>query len=159
MIALARFVLRCTCASNVLESAMKFKLLSALFVLAALPFSASAASSVDGYQWHKRLLIVFAADASSVPLAQQRAFADEELAQYAERDLVAIEVVGDSVRGASESAAELRSRYGVAAGTFRVLLIGKDGGVKIDARQPVEAGRLFGTIDVMPMRRREVQGL
>ncbi|KNH08287.1 hypothetical protein BRCH_00212c [Candidatus Burkholderia brachyanthoides] len=137
--------------------AMKIHFLSALFVLAALPLSASAASSIDGYQWHNRLLIVFANDAASVPLAQQRAFADEGRARYAERDLVPVEVIGNDVKGTSESAAALRQCYGVAANMFRVLLIGKDGGVKLQSAEPIDPQRIFGTIDAMPMRREETQ--
>jgi hypothetical protein len=138
--------------------AMKIHFLSALLVLAALPLSAAAASSVDAYQWHNRLLIVFADDAASVPLAQQRAFADEERARYNERDLVPIEVIGDTVKGANDSAAALRQRYGVAANTFRVLLVGKDGGVKLQSSEPIAPQRIFGTIDAMPMRREEARG-
>jgi hypothetical protein len=145
---------------------MKIKLLSALaFVcagslLCALPVSAAsdahaASSSVDGYRWNKRLLITFAHDAASTALAKQRMLANDGKADYAERDLVSIEVIGDTVRGASDSASELRRRYGISSGDFRVLLIGKDGGVKMKSKEPIEPQTLFGTIDAMPMRKDE----
>jgi hypothetical protein len=75
----------------------------------------------------------------------------------AERDLILIKVTGDTVRGASDRAADLRRRFGVRAGAFRVVLIGKDGGVKIEAAAPLPARRLFETIDAMPMRRDEMR--
>lgn len=40
---------------------------------------------------------------------------------------------------------------------FRVLLIGKDGGVKLDQSEPVTADRIIALIDSMPMRRREAR--
>ncbi|WP_265499986.1 DUF4174 domain-containing protein [Paracoccus beibuensis] len=38
---------------------------------------------------------------------------------------------------------------------FRVLLIGKDGGVKLRRDRPVDASEIIGLIDTMPMRQRE----
>ena len=40
-------------------------------------------------------------------------------------------------------------------GGFRVLLIGKDGGVKMDERRPVTAHDIIALIDSMPMRQAE----
>lgn len=40
-------------------------------------------------------------------------------------------------------------------GGFRVLLIGKDGGVKMDERRPVTPDRIVALIDSMPMRQAE----
>ena len=39
---------------------------------------------------------------------------------------------------------------------FRLRLIGKDGGVKLDQAEPIEASALFALIDAMPMRRAEM---
>jgi len=44
----------------------------------------------------------------------------------------------------------------VQAGTFQVLLIGKDGGVKLRSSGPVSMKDLFGLIDSMPMRQQEM---
>jgi hypothetical protein len=154
----ARFVLRGGCHLFLRMPPMKSQLLSAALagsLLCALP--AFGASSIDGYQWNKRLLITFAGDASSSALAKQRTLADDDKARFAERDLVAVEVVGETVRGASDSASDLRRRYGIAREDFRVLLIGKDGGVKMQSQEPIAPEKLFGTIDAMPMRKDEAR--
>ena len=39
----------------------------------------------------------------------------------------------------------------------QVLLIGKDGGVKLRSTEPVSTDELFALIDSMPMRRREME--
>lgn len=44
------------------------------------------------------------------------------------------------------------------AQAFRVRLVGKDGGVKLDRREPVDVPALFALIDAMPMRRAEMSG-
>ncbi len=44
------------------------------------------------------------------------------------------------------------------AQAFRVRLVGKDGGVKLDRGEPVDVPTLFALIDAMPMRRAEMSG-
>jgi len=51
----------------------------------------------------------------------------------------------------------LRTHYGVEAGTFAVLLVGKDTGVKRRADDVVSPDALYSQIDSMPMRQREMQ--
>jgi hypothetical protein len=126
-------------------------------LLTILPLGSSA-GTINDYTWHKRLLITFAEDAASPGVAKQRASTKDAKEGYAERDLVPIEVIGKSVQGASDSADALRRKYGIAPGAFKVLLIGKDGGVKIDSNEPIDTPRLFNTIDAMPMRRDESRG-
>jgi hypothetical protein len=60
------------------------------------------------------------------------------------------------VLGAAEMA-DVRRRFGVAAGSFRVVLLGKDGGVKLRSSEPLAVDRLDSLIDGMPMRRLEMQ--
>ena len=45
-----------------------------------------------------------------------------------------------------------------AAKAFRVRLVGKDGGVKLDRGEPVDVPTLLALIDAMPMRRAEMSG-
>ena len=45
-----------------------------------------------------------------------------------------------------------------AATTFRVRLVGKDGGVKFSRNKPVDVATLFDLIDAMPMRQAELSG-
>lgn len=122
--------------------------------------AAAADTSVGGldqYAWHKRLLLVFAPDAKTSSLTAQRAIIAQDQKAFSARDLVAIEVVGDQVNGASVSANSLRSHYGVPSGAFQVLLVGKDTGVKIRTGKPLAATQLTETIDAMPMRKEETR--
>ncbi|RZK33884.1 MAG: DUF4174 domain-containing protein, partial [Hymenobacter sp.] len=41
--------------------------------------------------------------------------------------------------------------------SFSVVLIGKDGGVKLAQTQPLAPENLFGTVDKMPMRKQEAK--
>lgn len=126
---------------------------SALLVLAG----AAAAQDLGGYRDHKRVVLVFAPTAADPRLSRQRAELDRLIAPPDDRDLVRVEVVGAHVTGAGAPADRLRRRFGVPAGGFRVVLIGKDGGAKLTADQPVGAARLAAVIDAMPMRRDEMR--
>lgn len=101
-----------------------------------------------------RLLYVFVPDTSAPLLARQRALLDDPVA-LAERDIVRIDVVGDTVEGATATATELRRRFEVERADSVVVLVGKDGGVKRRDTAPIPAASLFATIDAMPMRQDE----
>jgi len=80
-----------------------------------------------------------------------------------DRELMVLEIIeqGQSRAGnqllSEKSVQAIRKRLGVQAGTFQVLLIGKDGGVKLRSREPVSVNDLFGLIDSMPMRQQEME--
>jgi len=113
------------------------------------------AATIAGRRWHGRILLIFASPGDARLQRQRRIVADAATAM-AERQLAAVIVSGDAVDGASDKAAALRRRYAVPEGRFAVILIGKDGGEKLRAADPVPAETLFATIDAMPMRRNEM---
>jgi hypothetical protein len=122
----------------------------------------SQATAMSGYLWKKRPLVVFAPGDGHKSLAQQRSIVVGNRGGFAERDMVIIYVVGDSVTtdlggGPGLSAAAMRNRYGVSAGSFQAVLVGKDGGSKLSSGSPLSAGTLFSTIDAMPMRADEMR--
>jgi hypothetical protein len=124
--------------------------------------SVGSAEAMQAYQWKKRPLVVFAPNDDHVALSAQRAVVMAHRGGFAERDVVVIYVVGTSVTGElgpgpGLSAEALRSRFGVPADVFRVVLIGKDGGSKLSSGAPLSVKALFGTIDAMPMRRQEMR--
>lgn len=138
------------------------RLTAALLGLAVTVAFADAAAAMSAYQWKKRPLVVFAGSQEDVSLVRQRAIVAANRGGMSERDMVIVWVVGDGVSadggaGPGLSASAMRKRYGVGAGAFRALLVGKDGGVKISSAAPIAAGTLFSTIDAMPMRRDEMR--
>ncbi|MCC5669889.1 DUF4174 domain-containing protein [Nostoc sp. CHAB 5784] len=48
-------------------------------------------------------------------------------------------------------------RFGVDKENFRIILVGKDGGVKRQDTTPVQPTAIFKQIDAMPMRQQEMQ--
>jgi hypothetical protein len=110
--------------------------------------------------WEKRVLLVFAPNTGDARLEQQNAVLAAVEAGLIERDMTVIRALAsdfvsvDGVGGAQPAESFYR-RFGVDAGEFRVILVGKDGTVKLDSKAVVSDDELFQLIDAMPMRRYE----
>ena len=67
-----------------------------------------------------------------------------------ERDVIVQDIAPDAAR-------RLRPDLNIdARATFQVLLVGKDGGVKLRRSEPVAVAEIAALIDTMPMRRNEM---
>ena len=134
-----------------------------LLTAGAVVAGATAANLAD-YRWQKRLLLIFAPHAAVPALKTMQAELDRAAVGVAERDLVVFIILaeGQSWRnGEGVPAAEaqaLRRRFGIAPEAAAVVLVGKDGGVKLQRPAPVPLTDIFALIDSMPMRQREMRG-
>ncbi len=112
----------------------------------------AASPTIAQMKWERRVLIVAAPAAQDPTLVEQRRILGSWSAKGDERDLTIVEVVGDQVRGAGDTAPALRRKFRLPA-TFTAILIGKDGGEKLRSAHPFPTALLEQTIDAMPMRR------
>jgi hypothetical protein len=108
----------------------------------------AAGIDVDALRWQNRIVLVFGPSAVHEEVVRQVKVFTEDACGVDDRDLV-VSPVG--------AAAELRERFGVATDEFAVLLIGKDGGVKLRSSEVVSRDRIYALIDGMPMRRQEMR--
>jgi hypothetical protein len=133
----------------------------AMMQLGEIASISAGETALAGHRWENRVLLVFAPDAdSTLYLRQQETLSDAEPGLN-ERDVVVISVLEDIVsmkeRPAEPvSADDLRGAHDVLPHQFRVVLIGKDGGVKLRQEEPILAADLFALIDSMPMRKQEI---
>lgn len=130
--------------------------------LAALGPAGAAATGLDAYAWKNRLVLSFAPDANAPEAERQRAIRAEEVQGWQERDLVLIEifpntVMADRTPAPHLDAEALRTLFGVPEDAYAAILIGKDTGEKDRSSAAFSNNALFATIDVMPMRRREMR--
>ncbi|MFK8028837.1 MAG: DUF4174 domain-containing protein [Gammaproteobacteria bacterium] len=132
-----------------------FSLLLMLEMIVLSPV-AMADSPLSPFLWKHRVLLVNAPDSHSK--MQARLEAAEEY--VAERDVVWFVLNSDdyasnldvSVPGTFSD--DLKRKY-FPKGKYHVVLVGKDGGVKRRS-EALDLAELFGLIDSMPMRRREM---
>lgn len=135
--------------------------------LGGMPMLGAASSDpLAVYGWDRRLLLVFASSADDPRASAMRDQLERRRCAVAERDLTVAHLHrhGASRLGAeilsSQASTDLWRRLGPAPGEgFRVVLIGKDGGVKRQHHEVPDLQALFAHIDDMPMRRAELAEL
>ena len=115
------------------------------------------------YQWKNRLILAFSPspeDTGYRALEKEIAVQAEEII---DRDLLVFHILETGEIKLGESSLQtgagdyLRKIFSIRPGTFTVLLIGKDGGVKLRREGGVELDEIFSLIDTMPMRQREMK--
>ena len=99
--------------------------------------SGASLPDLTAYQWRHRVVVIDTPSPQSVDYLRQTKALDAASAGLREREVI---IVTQTAR------------------TFRVRLIGKDGGVKFSRTTPVDVRILFDLIDAMPMRQAELSG-
>ena len=129
-----------------------------LLCLGAIP----PADILSSYQWRYRVIIMKADSAQNLYHQQKQLF-EQNQAALDERDLVIIRLFDDHGLDAERNPLSkkdydfLKAKYGAGNKSFRISLIGKDGGLKFAANRIVQPNELFAIIDQMPMRRQEMK--
>jgi hypothetical protein len=115
------------------------------------------------FQWKNRLLFLFAEDASHPLFRNLQSQIMVQKAEVDDRDLIVFEV---PARGPArmnntpldrKDADSIRTHFAIPSNTFSLILVGKDGGIKLKREDRVDLREVFGLIDSMPMRQREMQ--
>ena len=148
---------------NLRQKISKYYLLSALFIFFACSQN-EIFLNLKNLEWEKRIIIV---------LSDKNTFVKEqidELRIYPEeiidRDLVIIYSEGDDLivsldgfesKNKIDEASYLNIHKKYYDKDSRFLLIGKDGGIKIDKNEFIESKEIFRIIDDMPMRKIEMK--
>jgi hypothetical protein len=133
-------------------------LLPALLALASplLAAQPTLAAQLRASRWQHRVLLLGAPTAAQADFQRQKALLATDEKGLAERDFKIIEVLYDQLAPADRQCWTQQLDQPLAG--FRVVLIGKDGGVKRTETQPLAPADIFGTVDKMPMRRQEMRG-
>lgn len=109
------------------------------------------------YQWRKRLLLIFSAEADERALAQIEAFETMQ-EETAKRELVLLKIIGSTVSNGGHNAvlplsSDLRQKYALNNEIpFAIIGVGKDGQEKFRMFEPIEPEALFHYIDEMIRR-------
>jgi len=133
------------------------RFLAMLLVLVSLTAYGAEMNNLGDYQWKNRLILVLAtsdAEGAVETLRSARAEIDD-------RDIVwfvntGSDVVSNQKAVSSSLESDVKALFEESRSDARVLLIGKDGGIKSrDSRLDLDA--IFRRIDAMPMRIREMR--
>lgn len=114
-----------------------------------LPVIPGAEAVLDDYLWSHRPVVVFADSERDPRFVEQMEFLRARPEALLERDVVVI--TDTSPRDESDLRRKLRPRG------FMLVLIGKDGAVKLRKPSPWNVRELSRSIDKMPIRMREIR--
>ena len=103
---------------------------------------------LNQYLWKNRIILTFAKDEDQSDLIRLKAEMKENDCEILNRDLLHFHFSNDGKTGNHITTNDK---------SFRILLIGKDGGIKYESNRSVSLIHLFELIDSMPMRQDEMQ--
>ncbi|MFP7571601.1 DUF4174 domain-containing protein [Marivita sp. S2033] len=109
----------------------------------------SADVDLDRFLWLKRPVIVFADSPADPTFVQQMQFINDRPDELALRDVVVITDTDPAAKSALRT--KLRPRG------FMLVLIGKDGQIKLRKPLPFSVRELSRSIDKMPIRQQEIR--
>jgi hypothetical protein len=110
-----------------------------------------AQEALDQYLWKNRPVLLFAPSERDEAYGLQMETLAADKSGLAERHIVVLSDV--SAHGGSQL------REALEIDGFEIVLIGKDGGVKLRSKTPLDVEKLYAVIDSMPMRRREMRDM
>ena len=109
----------------------------------------AAQVNLDDFKWQARPLIVFADSPFDPAFTEQMDLLTQDLPDLIDRDIL---WVFDTAPDAPSDVRKMLRPHG-----FGVVLIGKDGGMKLRNALPWDMREISRVIDKMPMRQREVE--
>lgn len=136
------------------------------FILIALNVCAPGeATSMDltQFQWKNRLLFLFAPDRGHPFYNHLHRQIVDQKSEVEDRDLLIFSVLlqGPSQMNTTaidrQEADSIRDRFMIPPQEFSLILIGKDGGIKLKRNDQVDLTEVFELIDSMPMRQNEMR--
>ena len=117
-------------------------------------------AQLSKYQWKNRLLLVYAPSMDDAQFQNQKQTLEQNTDELQERDMLIFSVLGNKEikdQLTPQTCKQLRQLHQVEEKDFQVILIGKDGGIKLKSKKTVPMSDLFALIDGMPMRRAEMR--
>lgn len=134
--------------------------------LALIALTQCSASNVDtmmeDYLWQNRLILVFSPSKESSAYKTQAKTLNTAQSDLKDRDIIRWDFIAqNSVSIDNHYKPHLGTdpfykHYNVNLQDFTIILIGKDGNIKLRSQTPITAKTLNSTIDAMPMRIREI---
>jgi len=118
---------------------------------------------IAAHKWEKRVLIFSASAPTNVGYKRQEQLMEKGKRGMKERDLIIYKLYDDHWLGPNndllteEQATAIRKAYDIPSGQFMVVLIGKDGMIKMRKDDIVSTREVFALVDSMPMRKREMR--
>ena len=136
--------------------------LNNIWLLAVVLISTTTMSqNLDSFKWENRILLLRDSDYSSKELKGQLKVLQNHMKKLQDRDILVFIVTDDAILDTLKRKTILKSRRIIEAYGLKdfqgLILIGKDGGIKLKESFVVSPKAIFTLIDSMPMRQAEMK--
>jgi hypothetical protein len=119
------------------------------------------AQNIDSFKWKNRILLLKDSHINSMKLQEQLKALQSNLEKLHDRDILIFVLTDAAVFDALKSKTKLQSRLIIEEFGLKdfqgLILIGKDGGLKLKESFVVSPSTICNLIDSMPMRRAELK--
>ena len=120
-----------------------------------------ASNILQDLVWKQRVLLVFTPDGEHKKYRRQDTMLAGVTEELLERDVIIIRAMSDGNLliddvPQSRSMTSFYQLFNIERDEFRVILLGKDGTIKLNRENPISSDVLFALIDAMPMRQYEM---
>jgi Domain of unknown function (DUF4174) len=102
-------------------------------------------------QSNYRRILIFAPDSSNISLKTQNQIFKKSDSGCVERNIIVENHIFKS------KSHKIFDKYQISTQDFTIILIGKDGFVKLRSKEIVSAERIYALVDAMPMRKDELR--
>ena len=131
-------------------------------MLTLFSVSNSFSQELKKHQWKNRLVVVVTNDIKSKEYVDQINILKKELSELEERKIMVYSILPKKYTSGLLnkewiSSTKVYNRLNKKKESFKVFLIGLDGGIKLNQSSVLTKDKLFTLIDGMPMRRQELK--
>jgi hypothetical protein len=137
-----------------------------LIMMGCTPFMNLNGQNLEKHTWKNRILLVKTSDSTSEKYQEQVTEFRNSDDELIDRKFILYKIIGDDFELIDFSNSELNDSgkiVGKPVGmmlndteNFEVILIGLDGGIKLQQTEVLKKDALFAIVDAMPMRRSEL---
>ncbi|QOD62141.1 DUF4174 domain-containing protein [Polaribacter haliotis] len=121
----------------------------------------SFSQDINKHQWKNRVLLVYTDNVNSSEFKNQTLILQEHKKELLEIKILVYrfskDVYNFNFKENWQKSNSLYKKYVHNLKSFKVLLIGLDGGIKLEQNSVLKSNKLFALIDGMPMRKRELK--
>ena len=131
------------------------KKISLILLLIIFPVMLINSSPLDKYLWKNRVVVTFSPSKNNTERNYFVNSINRNLCKFNSRNIIHIDFIFKENDQEIENFESSFENISLSSSEFRLILIGKDGGIKLNSRK-ISLEEMFSLIDTMPMRQEEM---
>ena len=131
------------------------KKISLILFLIIFPVTLINSSPLEKYLWKNRIVITFSPSRNNTERNYFINSINRNLCKFNSRNIIHFDFIFNEKNQEIEKFESFFENLSLSTSEFRLILIGKDGGIKLNSRK-ISLEEIFSLIDTMPMRQEEM---